>query len=80
MPPRDGAPQLIRIVEGVSGRVPMRSALRMRFSYGWVVPWVHKIDDRTVAVAGPDSVWLDTDGGDLRQGPDDLLRLHRLAG
>ncbi|WP_326655143.1 MULTISPECIES: glycoside hydrolase family 15 protein [unclassified Streptomyces] len=61
MPPRDGAPQLIRIVEGVSGRVPMRSALRMRFSYGRVVPWVHKVDGRTVAVAGPDSVWLDTD-------------------
>nr|WP_329155435.1 MULTISPECIES: glycoside hydrolase family 15 protein [unclassified Streptomyces] len=61
MPPRDGAPQLIRIVEGVSGRVPMRSELRMRFSYGWVVPWVHKVDSRTVAVAGPDSVWLDTE-------------------
>ncbi|MFF7215569.1 glycoside hydrolase family 15 protein [Streptomyces sp. NPDC008238] len=61
MPPRDGAPQLIRIVEGVSGRVPMRSALRMRFSYGWVVPWVHKVGERTVAVAGPDSVWHDTD-------------------
>ncbi|MEV4506937.1 glycoside hydrolase family 15 protein [Streptomyces klenkii] len=60
MPPRQGAPQLIRIVEGVSGRVPMRSALRMRFSYGRVVPWVHKVGDRTVAVAGPDSVWLDT--------------------
>ncbi|WP_405781954.1 glycoside hydrolase family 15 protein [Streptomyces sp. NBC_00859] len=60
MPPRDGAPQLIRIVEGVSGRVPMRSALRMRFSYGRVTPWVHKVDGRTVAVAGPDSVWLDT--------------------
>ncbi|MFP3990350.1 glycoside hydrolase family 15 protein [Streptomyces sp. E11-3] len=60
MPPRDGAPQLIRIVEGVSGRVPMRSALRMRFSYGRIVPWVHKVDGRTVAVAGPDSVWLDT--------------------
>ncbi|MFJ8751321.1 glycoside hydrolase family 15 protein [Streptomyces sp. NPDC102441] len=61
MPPRDGAPQLIRIVEGVSGRVPMRSELRMRFSYGRVTPWVHKVGDRTVAVAGPDSVWLDTD-------------------
>ncbi|MFJ3882112.1 glycoside hydrolase family 15 protein [Streptomyces sp. NPDC090077] len=62
MPPReDHAPQLIRIVEGVSGRVPMRSALRMRFSYGRVVPWVHKVDGRTVAVAGPDSVWLDSD-------------------
>ncbi|MEV6484491.1 glycoside hydrolase family 15 protein [Streptomyces sp. NPDC051576] len=60
MPPRDGAPQLIRIVEGVSGRVPMRSTLRMRFSYGRVVPWVHKHEGRTVAVAGPDSVWFDT--------------------
>ncbi|WP_234354627.1 MULTISPECIES: glycoside hydrolase family 15 protein [unclassified Streptomyces] len=60
MPPRDGAPQLIRIVEGVSGRVPMRSTLRMRFSYGRVVPWVHRHEGRTVAVAGPDSVWFDT--------------------
>ncbi|GAB2916651.1 glycoside hydrolase family 15 protein [Streptomyces mayteni] len=61
MPPRgEDPPQLVRIVEGVSGRVPMRSTLRMRFSYGAVVPWVHKVDDRTVAVAGPDSVWLDT--------------------
>jgi GH15 family glucan-1,4-alpha-glucosidase len=67
MPPRDGAPQLVRIVEGVTGRVAMRSCLRMRFSYGWVVPWVHKVADpaapegRTVAVAGPDSVWFDTE-------------------
>ncbi|WP_045867247.1 glycoside hydrolase family 15 protein [Streptomyces sp. WMMB 714] len=62
MPPREQhAPQLVRIVEGVSGRVPMRSALRMRFSYGWVVPWVQQIEGRTVAVAGPDSVWLDTE-------------------
>ncbi|MBA0050546.1 glycoside hydrolase family 15 protein [Streptomyces sp. AJS327] len=62
MPPRGThAPQLVRIVEGVSGRVPMRSALRMRFSYGWVVPWVHRVDHRTAAVAGPDSVWLDSD-------------------
>ncbi|WP_369205455.1 glycoside hydrolase family 15 protein [Streptomyces sp. PU-14G] len=62
MPPREShAPQLVRIVEGVSGRVRMRSSLRMRFSYGWVVPWVHKQGQRTAAVAGPDSVWLDTE-------------------
>src|SRR5207249_1419804 len=55
MPRRDSAaPQLVRIVEGVSGRVPMRSALRMRFSYGRVVPWVMQSSDhRTVAIAGP---------------------------
>ena len=63
LPERGAVPQMIRIVEGLSGRVRMRSALRMRFSYGRVVPWVHKVGDgdtvRTVAVAGPDSVWLD---------------------
>ncbi|PYC79947.1 glucoamylase [Streptomyces tateyamensis] len=69
MPPRhlsdqEPVPQMIRIVEGVAGRVRMRSALRMRFSYGKVVPWVHRVEQadgghRTVAVAGPDSVWLD---------------------
>ncbi|WP_037908016.1 glycoside hydrolase family 15 protein [Actinacidiphila yeochonensis] len=61
MPPRDGAPQVIRIVEGLSGQVRMRSSLRMRFAYGQVVPWVQQVGARTVAVAGPDSVWLDTD-------------------
>ncbi|MEU0213633.1 glycoside hydrolase family 15 protein [Streptomyces sp. NPDC006265] len=61
MPPRDGAPQLTRIVEGVRGRVPMRSALRMRFSYGRITPWVYHVDGRTVATAGPDSVWLDAE-------------------
>ncbi|MER7701078.1 MULTISPECIES: glycoside hydrolase family 15 protein [unclassified Streptomyces] len=85
MPPRDGAPQLIRIVEGVSGRVPMRSELRMRFSYGRVTPWVHKVDNRTVAVAGPDSVWLDTEAdtygknlttySDFTVGPGDRVAL-----
>ncbi|WP_045301627.1 glycoside hydrolase family 15 protein [Saccharothrix sp. ST-888] len=69
MPPRallgpEAVPQMIRIVEGVSGRVRMRSALRMRFSYGRITPWVHRVEQpdgghRTVAMAGPDSVWLD---------------------
>ncbi|MET7606250.1 glycoside hydrolase family 15 protein [Streptomyces avermitilis] len=60
MPPRDGAPQLVRIVEGMSGRVPMASRLRMRMDYGSVVPWVETWGNRTQAVAGPNGVWLDT--------------------
>ncbi|MEV7157075.1 glycoside hydrolase family 15 protein [Streptomyces misionensis] len=60
MPPRDGgAPQLVRIVEGISGRVTMHSRLRMRMDYGSVVPWVTTHDARTRAVAGPNSLWLD---------------------
>ncbi|MGW1213348.1 glycoside hydrolase family 15 protein [Streptomyces sp. NPDC002499] len=58
MPQRDRAPDLVRIVEGVSGRVTMRSTLRLRFDYGSVMPWVRKVHGHRVAVAGPDSAWL----------------------
>ena len=42
MPPRTGTPELIRIVEGVRGVVPMRMELVIRFDYGSVVPWVRR--------------------------------------
>ncbi|WP_369380090.1 glycoside hydrolase family 15 protein [Streptomyces sp. cg36] len=58
MPQRDTAPDLVRIVEGVSGTVEMNAALRLRFDYGRVVPWIRRAGDSRVAVAGPDSVWL----------------------
>ncbi|MBN0044130.1 glycoside hydrolase family 15 protein [Streptomyces actuosus] len=58
MPQRDRAPDVVRIVEGLSGRVTVRSTLRLRFDYGSVVPWMRRIDGHRVAVAGPDSVWL----------------------
>ncbi len=58
MPQRDRAPDVVRIVEGLSGRVAMESELRLRFDYGGVVPWVRRSDGCRVAVAGPDSVWL----------------------
>lgn len=60
MPPRGNDPDLIRIVEGLSGRVRMRMTLRLRFDYGRIVPWVRQLDDRLVAIAGPDSVWLES--------------------
>lgn len=58
MPQRDVAPDVVRIVEGVSGSVEMSAALRLRFDYGSIVPWVRRTDGQRVAVAGPDSVWL----------------------
>ncbi|GHG70906.1 glycoside hydrolase family 15 protein [Streptomyces griseocarneus] len=58
MPQRDRAPDLVRIVEGVSGSVEMLSVLRLRFDYGDIVPWIRRTDGHRVAVAGPDSVWL----------------------
>ncbi|MEW2414351.1 glycoside hydrolase family 15 protein [Streptomyces sp. NPDC046866] len=58
MPQRDKAPDVIRIVEGLSGEVTVRSTLRLRFDYGHVVPWVRRCDGHRVAVAGPDSAWF----------------------
>ncbi|MFG2503048.1 glycoside hydrolase family 15 protein [Streptomyces sp. NPDC048441] len=60
MPRRDGAPCVVRIVEGLSGCVDMRMDLRLRFDYGNVVPWVHRVEGQFAATAGPDSVWLRT--------------------
>lgn len=61
MPQRDTAPDVVRIIEGVSGSVEMSSVLRLRFDYGRVVPWVRRADGHRVMVAGPDSVWLRTE-------------------
>jgi GH15 family glucan-1,4-alpha-glucosidase len=61
MPERGEAPDVVRIVEGLSGFVQMRSELRLRFDYGDVIPWVRHLDGMIAAVAGPDSVWLASD-------------------
>ncbi|MFI1863230.1 glycoside hydrolase family 15 protein [Streptomyces jumonjinensis] len=61
MPQRDEAPDVMRIVEGVSGSVEMKAVLRLRFDYGSVVPWVRRSGGHRVAIAGPDSVWLRSD-------------------
>jgi GH15 family glucan-1,4-alpha-glucosidase len=61
MPPRGEAPEVVRIVEGVRGRVEMRSELVIRFDYGRIVPWVRRLDgDIRLAIAGPDALCLRT--------------------
>jgi GH15 family glucan-1,4-alpha-glucosidase len=56
MPPRGKAPDIVRIVEGLDGAVPMRSELVVRYDFGHVVPWVQRIDHTRLAVAGPDAL------------------------
>ncbi|MFE5833841.1 glycoside hydrolase family 15 protein [Streptomyces sp. NPDC056488] len=58
MPQRDVSPDVMRIVEGISGSVEMAAVLRLRFDYGSIVPWMRRADGHRVAVAGPDAVWL----------------------
>jgi GH15 family glucan-1,4-alpha-glucosidase len=60
MPPRDRHPDLVRVVRGLRGRVPMRMQLILRFDYGSIVPWVRRVDGDLLAVAGPDAVVLDS--------------------
>jgi GH15 family glucan-1,4-alpha-glucosidase len=60
MPVWEGRTDVVRIVEGVRGRMPMRMELIMRFCYGTVTPWVRRADDALLATAGPDSLELRT--------------------
>jgi GH15 family glucan-1,4-alpha-glucosidase len=63
MPPRAVSPDIVRIVEGVRGRVQFRSELTIRFGYGRVVPWVRKRtheENTRVALAGPDALCFRT--------------------
>jgi GH15 family glucan-1,4-alpha-glucosidase len=61
MPRRgDGPPRLMRVVEGLRGRVPMRMELSLRPDYASIVPWVESAPDGVIATAGPDAFRLST--------------------
>jgi GH15 family glucan-1,4-alpha-glucosidase len=62
MPIGDRRADIVRRVEGLSGRVSLRHELVIRFDYGRIRPWVHRTtafdNEVIVAVAGPDKVVL----------------------
>lgn len=58
MPLWQGRADVMRIVMGVSGCVPMRMELIVRFGYGSVVPWVRRVDGTLQMTGGPDSLEL----------------------
>jgi GH15 family glucan-1,4-alpha-glucosidase len=60
MPPRDEHLDLIRLVEGRRGRVAMKMELIVRFDYGFIVPWVRRVDGDWSAIGGPDGLRLRT--------------------
>ncbi|HEX3664800.1 MAG TPA: glycoside hydrolase family 15 protein [Rhizomicrobium sp.] len=52
---------IVRLVMGLRGTVDFETELVIRFDYGLTVPWVSRIDERTLsAVAGPDLLTLRT--------------------
>jgi GH15 family glucan-1,4-alpha-glucosidase len=56
----DSRSDIVRIVEGVRGAVPMAADFRVRFGYGAVIPWVRHFGHTLVATGGPDTVELRT--------------------
>jgi GH15 family glucan-1,4-alpha-glucosidase len=61
MPLRDGTTEVVRLVEGLEGRVEMRMELVIRFDYGSIVPWVRRTGYGISAIAGPDALELVSD-------------------
>ncbi len=61
MPVRQKNCSLVRLVIGEDGEVPMHTEFVVRMGYGSIVPWVSRLEDRSLrAVAGPDMVVLRT--------------------
>jgi GH15 family glucan-1,4-alpha-glucosidase len=61
MPLREKQSDLVRLVQGRRGEVPMEMELSLRFDYGQTVPWVTRLDDGSLrAIAGVNMAVLRT--------------------
>ena len=59
--PRHGSVNVVRLVQGLSGRVKMQVEVVLRFDYGSLVPWVERLAEGGIsAIAGPERVVLRT--------------------
>jgi GH15 family glucan-1,4-alpha-glucosidase len=57
---RGAVHDLIRIVEGIDGEVPMHCDLLVRFGYGKDIPWIKLEGSRVVFTSGPHSLAFDS--------------------
>jgi GH15 family glucan-1,4-alpha-glucosidase len=62
-------PRILRVVRALRGSVPMRLEYAVRYDYGSIVPWVRRLDEGLLAVAGPDALLL---SGDVEVRPDGM--------
>src|SRR5256884_420244 len=60
MPIREKTVDMVRIVEGLHGHVPMQMHMTIRFDYGSSRPLVRDVHGALVAIAGPDALVLRT--------------------
>ena len=68
MPPRASCPDVVRVVEGIRGEVPMEMKLVVRFDYGMTIPWVQRHSGQSTMIAGPDALVLRADAKTRGQG------------
>jgi GH15 family glucan-1,4-alpha-glucosidase len=61
MPTRQDHPRVVRMVEGVSGTVELRSLCSPRFDYGRVRPWIRAWGPSVSVGAGPETLELRAD-------------------
>jgi GH15 family glucan-1,4-alpha-glucosidase len=61
MPPSDGHRHVVRIVEGMEGRVEMELKLVIRFDCGMTIPWVKRSEEGLTAIGGPNALVLRSD-------------------
>lgn len=80
MPIRHKHPVIIRLIEGVSGTVAMRSTLAPRFGYGRITPFYLPSPSGVVAQAGPDALLHVTPAQARIEGADALCEVTVVAG
>lgn len=66
---RDQRADVVRIVRGLRGTVPMQMELAIRFDYGHIAPWITPRDYGIRAIAGPDALALRTPTSIQTEGP-----------
>ncbi len=66
--------QIVRVVEGIRGRVPFRAEISPRFDYGAIKPWIRRIHGHYTAVGGDAGFLISSDF------PLTLSRRHDLLG
>lgn len=58
MPPRDGVPDLVRVVEVLAGEVELGVRLAPRFGYGDRWPWIQRTGELVTMTSAPDALAL----------------------
>ncbi|MGA2352283.1 MAG: glycoside hydrolase family 15 protein [Terracidiphilus sp.] len=83
MPIREHYSDVVRIVEGIRGKVSLRMELVLRFDYGRTIPWVTSLSDGVRAVAGPNLVMFHSSvparGEDLKTVADFTIEARQRA-